>query len=286
MKRFAIPFAAVAVSALAYSVAAEEILHEPVWSGVRAELVPAPGALVPGGEDDLPPALLERLPAEPEVSRSAGFVSSSVPQAPVRTVVPSSPEPGSANNGVSWVRDDGRTVPVPVAQPARTVEPAASAASATEPARADVSVKLVVTVNGEDHFVELPPASVAAVVLALSQAAAPAPASAVPAVASPVPTVPAVSRPDASGVATIFPSMPWANGDGVYRVQVGSFLGPALARDCFDRLAAAGLSPRFELFGDRYRVVIPGVTAAEVPAVARRLGDAGFHEAWIRRETE
>jgi cell division protein FtsN len=76
------------------------------------------------------------------------------------------------------------------------------------------------------------------------------------------------------------------NDGGVYRVQIGSFLGPNLARECFDRLAAAGLNPRFELFGDKYRVVIPGVAAAEIPAVARRLGDAGFPEAWIRRESD
>jgi len=275
MKRFAIPFAAIAVSALAYSVPAEEIPVQ-AWGGVRAELVPAPGAFVPDGEDGLPQTLLDRLPGEAEGSSGSGVVSSA-PQAPVRTVVPSAPNSGMANNGVSWVPEDGWA--------ARTVEPVRIAEPVHEPARTDVSARIVFTVNGEDHSVELPPASVAAVVRALSQAA-PTAASAVPAVASPVSPVAAVPRPDASGVATIFPSMPWVNGDGVYRVQVGSFQSPGLARECFDRLASAGLDPRFELFGDRYRVVIPGVAAAEIPAVARRLGDAGFPEAWIRREAD
>jgi hypothetical protein len=33
-----------------------------------------------------------------------------------------------------------------------------------------------------------------------------------------------------------------------------------------------------------FRVVIPGIRAADISQIARRLGDLGFSSAWIRKE--
>jgi cell division septation protein DedD len=70
----------------------------------------------------------------------------------------------------------------------------------------------------------------------------------------------------------------------LYRVQVGAFVNADNARRSFDRLQAAGFRPVYERHGVYYRVVISGVRAAEMPDVIRRLGSAGFNEAWLREE--
>jgi cell division protein FtsN len=70
----------------------------------------------------------------------------------------------------------------------------------------------------------------------------------------------------------------------MYRVQVGAFRAARNAKEAFDRLASAGFSPAFESYGDLYRVVISGIRAQDVPAIAQRLGNAGFAEVWIREE--
>jgi rare lipoprotein A len=67
-------------------------------------------------------------------------------------------------------------------------------------------------------------------------------------------------------------------------VQVGSFENRNLARAAFDRLKNAGFNPSYEPYNNLFRVVIPGVRAADIPQVARRLGAAGFTSAWIRKE--
>jgi cell division protein FtsN len=78
--------------------------------------------------------------------------------------------------------------------------------------------------------------------------------------------------------------MPDSSGGLVYRVQVGAFLLTGNARRAFDRLQNAGFRPAVELNGGYYRVVIPGVKAADMSGVIDRLGSAGFREAWLREE--
>jgi hypothetical protein len=53
----------------------------------------------------------------------------------------------------------------------------------------------------------------------------------------------------------------------------------------FERLKAAGLSPRYEQYGDLYRVVLPELRAADIPAIAQTLGNSGFDEVLLREES-
>jgi hypothetical protein len=79
------------------------------------------------------------------------------------------------------------------------------------------------------------------------------------------------------------PALPPA-GSGQYRVQVGSFANEYGARQLYDALYRGGISPAYERYGDYVRVVIVGVNAADLPEYARRLGQLGVREIWIRKE--
>jgi rare lipoprotein A len=70
----------------------------------------------------------------------------------------------------------------------------------------------------------------------------------------------------------------------VYRLQIGSFKTPRNAVETFDRLSNAGLNPSWEPFGEYYRIVLTNIKAEDVPAVADKLGQAGFKEAVARIE--
>ena len=79
--------------------------------------------------------------------------------------------------------------------------------------------------------------------------------------------------------------LPDPGGDGIYRVQVGSFSSMAFAQRASDVLRLAEFSPEIERHCDRYhRVVIPRISAAEVASHVQRLGVAGFGDLWIRLE--
>jgi len=210
-----------------------------------------------------------------------------IPAPPTRTVVPERPDFDCPSQGVTWEEAGLRD-----AAQAAAPDPSACRATWAEP---DVSIKIVVSVGGESSVVELPRETTLLLLQALAPAIPPSERSAAPG-AAPLPSAPCPPTPvaaDARG---------WTRGDpavmhpagysidplGVYRVQVGAFSNAALALGCFDRLRGAGFDPRFERIaggaGSTYRVVLPGVGAADVPSVARRLGDAGFSEALIRRE--
>ncbi|MCL2190802.1 MAG: SPOR domain-containing protein [Treponema sp.] len=261
MKRFFMPFLACAVFALVPSV---------------------PGLAGVDYIEYLEGAVAELVPLDP-----AGVEPSHV-WAPVRTVVPPSPNPDLPNNGVTWAptgSPDESPAEAPAGQPlAATVY--------LPPGSQEVSIRLVVTINGEERVIEIPTGTVGQIVQALAPAA-PVPTPVAPALGpvaltpapAPAPVAQAAPRLRASGdPAVITPRMPAPDGPGVYRVQVGSFARTALARNSFDQLRSAGFQPAFEMFGSMYRVVIPGVPAAEMQEVARRLGSAGFGEAWARRE--
>jgi len=103
------------------------------------------------------------------------------------------------------------------------------------------------------------------------------PQTAPPAAAPPAPPA---YRPSMN----VTPGMPDPAGNGVYRVQLGSFSNTGLAQQCFNRLKAAGFTPFYEQYGSLYRVVITGIQAADMAGVIRRLEAAGFTDAWIREE--
>jgi len=274
MNRIFAPFLAVAVFVLVFpvSVAASSTESDYGYPGrARAELLP----LDPGPVES---------PRAPDTVAVPATAPVRVPRPPVRTVVPATPNPDLPDGGVTWVRAwSPEPEPAPVVEQVQAVAVPAQAGQ-------EVSIRVIVTIGGEDHVIEIPAVTVGAIVQAI---AAPVPTPVAPALA-PVALTPAPSRvapPPAAPVpvfqrppAVMTPRMPAADGPGVYRVQVGSFARTALAQSCFDRLTTAGFRPAFERFGSMYRVVIPGVRAVEMTEVAQRLGNAGFGEAWLRRE--
>lgn len=78
--------------------------------------------------------------------------------------------------------------------------------------------------------------------------------------------------------------MPNPNNGKIYRVQVGAFTNTWHAKEAFDNLTNVGLKPAYERNGDYIRVVISGVATADMSAMARLIGQAGFREALIREE--
>jgi cell division protein FtsN len=70
-----------------------------------------------------------------------------------------------------------------------------------------------------------------------------------------------------------------------YRLQVGAFTVPRNALNAFDKLKNAGLNPAYEQNGEFYRVVLAGLKANEIQAIAQILANNGFPEAIIREET-
>jgi len=256
MKRFAISILACAVFVLIPSVSGNALPTEPDLYAVEAEYES--------------PIVVD----EPE----------RIPQPPARTVVPPHPDPDLSDNGVTWVLAIPEPLPSPVVEePPQVAIPVAPQVEFDD---RDVSIRLVLTVGGEEHVIELPSVTVDAMVQALVPAAsvpthvAPAPS---PVALTPAPMAPA-ALPSGRNPAIVYPRNYTPAPYGVYRVQVGAFARTALARNCFDRLRSEGFSAAFERFGDMYRVVIPSVKASEMPAVAQRLGNAGFETVWIRRE--
>jgi cell division protein FtsN len=93
-----------------------------------------------------------------------------------------------------------------------------------------------------------------------------------------------IAAPQPAVSVKIIPAAPDPRSAGFYRLQVGAFASLSLAQGVYLRLKNAGFSPALELNGKFYRVVIAGVKAQDISATARRLGDAGFAEAWVRKE--
>jgi len=52
----------------------------------------------------------------------------------------------------------------------------------------------------------------------------------------------------------------------------------------FDRLKSVGLNPKYELYEDFYRVVLPGVSGFEINSITEILGTVGFREVLIHEE--
>ena len=74
-----------------------------------------------------------------------------------------------------------------------------------------------------------------------------------------------------------------------YRLQIGSYKVARNAVDTFERLKNAGLNPAYERhedsgMGEFFRVVLAGISGADVQSITEKLGDVGFKEALIREE--
>jgi rare lipoprotein A len=85
--------------------------------------------------------------------------------------------------------------------------------------------------------------------------------------------------------AKIVGGIPPAGSSKSYRLQVGAFTVPRNALNAFDKLKNAGLNPAYEQNGEFYRVVLAGLKASEIQAIAQILANNGFQEAVIREET-
>ena len=72
--------------------------------------------------------------------------------------------------------------------------------------------------------------------------------------------------------------------DALFRLQVGSFRDRANAEAAFDALQTRGLKPAYEDRLDYRRVVLPGVSSRDLPAVLDTAYLAGFRDVWIRPE--
>jgi rare lipoprotein A len=85
--------------------------------------------------------------------------------------------------------------------------------------------------------------------------------------------------------AKIVGGIPPATSSKSYRLQVGAFTVPRNALNAFEKLKNAGLNPAYEQSGEYYRVVLAGLKASEIQAIAQILANNGFQEAVLREET-
>jgi len=84
--------------------------------------------------------------------------------------------------------------------------------------------------------------------------------------------------------ARVLGGIPPASSTRLYRIQVGAYSVPKNAVDVFVRLRNAGLNPAYDPGGGFFRVILGGLRAVEIPAIAQTLGNAGFQEVMIRAE--
>jgi hypothetical protein len=82
----------------------------------------------------------------------------------------------------------------------------------------------------------------------------------------------------------VTPRMPDPRSGRIYRLQVGAFSNELNAREAVFRLREVGFDPAYELYGGYCRVVLTGIRAADVEAIIRRVGAAGFMQVFIREE--
>jgi cell division septation protein DedD len=138
----------------------------------------------------------------------------------------------------------------------------------------EAPIRITITVNGQEKTVEFPVAEIRS---------SKTPARPGARTNSPPPRHPP-PPPDQAPQVKVRPRMPDPRNGKAYRVQVGAFANPLFARRSFDRLRDAGLHPAYERYGQYFRVVIPQVRALDMAQVIRRLGSAGFSDAWLREE--
>jgi len=105
-------------------------------------------------------------------------------------------------------------------------------------------------------------------------------------VPAPVPVpAPVVQEFYNAPAAKIVGGIPPVTSSKTYRLQVGAFTVPRNALGAFEKLKNAGLNPAYEQNGEFYRVVLPGLRASEIQAIAQILANNGFQEAVLREET-
>jgi cell division protein FtsN len=81
---------------------------------------------------------------------------------------------------------------------------------------------------------------------------------------------------------TVVPRLPPAGDGKRYILQAGSYRERAMAEALLFNLQNLGIAAAMESRDASIRVVINGVYAEDIPALAEKLGQAGVTEIWVR----
>ncbi|MDR1351738.1 MAG: hypothetical protein LBK05_00530 [Treponema sp.] len=125
-----------------------------------------------------------------------------------------------------------------------------------------------------------------AVSLPRTQAQIPAPPSQMQMPVSPPPPVQAPAPPPPPQrrqvTVTVIPRLPPAGDGRRYILQAGSYRERSTAESLLFSLQNLGIAAAMESQGASIRVVINGVYAEDIPALAEKMGRAGVTEIWVR----
>jgi cell division protein FtsN len=81
---------------------------------------------------------------------------------------------------------------------------------------------------------------------------------------------------------TIIPRLPPAGDGKRYILQVGSYRDRGIAEYHLFNLQNAGIAAVTEPHSAGIRIIINGVYAEDIPALAEKLGKTGITEIWVR----
>jgi rare lipoprotein A len=190
----------------------------------------------------------------------------------------------SGNAPVSIDSAEASAAPGPVANPAVAIAPPLP----QQPVAPSPSDAPVSPAPQQPVAPSPPDASISPAPQQLAVAPSAPPATVAPSVVTPLPVAPPVAVPPAdiapAKPAVIKPAIPPTGTNKRYRLQIGAYKVPKNAVAVFEKLKSIGLNPAYERNGDLYRVVLSGIRADDVQAVAEKIGQAGFTEALIREE--
>ncbi|AEF82125.1 SPOR domain-containing protein [Leadbettera azotonutricia] len=224
----------------------------PAFTPVPA-VQPAPGASLPPG-----PVAASGLATAPAASAAPVPVS-----APASLPPPASP---LALGPVVPIASQPNPAAAAFEAPRSQVVPSATSAPIAAPAAPVPAARPVA-------YPAAPPVPVAA---PATQAAPIAPAS------RPAPQQSVMSYPVES--VKVIPRIPDPSSTRPYRLQVGSYKSASIAAGMVQKMRSNGLNAYIEPFGEYHRVVVPGTSAKDIPALIDRIGQTGFNEVWIRNE--
>ena len=246
---------------------------------VLLEQASASTALGPAGEAPPAPAIAAATPPAASQGAASPPQAVEVPLAPLvpreevrvaapAPVIPQSPapapawEPQPSPSVAALPQQPAPVIPAQPVVPAAPVQPVAQVQTPAVPAQQPITPAVPV-----QPLPVIPPV-----------APAPVPPVSAPPVMVPPPVM--YSAPPAR----IIGGIPPAGSTKHYRLQVGAYRVPRNAVESFDKLKNAGLKPAYEQYGELYRVVLAGLRASEIQAIAQILGNVGFPEALIREE--
>jgi len=93
---------------------------------------------------------------------------------------------------------------------------------------------------------------------------------------------PIVPPPVQADAIQIVPGLPDRNSGKIYRLQVGAYSAPEVARRAAELMRSAGFDVELEQSGSIYRVMAVGIASVDVYQASVRLGSLGFGQVWVR----